>query len=155
MGQIQDSVEAFLARTEWGYERHPEEASLAVQIGGDNGRFTLYIEIDETRKQLVAYALCPVRCPHEKRAAMAELTARANWGLVLGNFDLDMDDGDIRFKTSADVEPYAFTPDCCAPILFPNVLTMDRYLPALMGVIYSDQPPAALIAKVEAAPPGA
>jgi hypothetical protein len=152
MGQIQDSVEAFLARVEWAYERHPEDTALAVQIGGDNGRFALYIEIDEGRKQIVAYSLCPVRCPAEKRAAMAELTSRVNWGLVLGNFDLDMDHGDVRFKTSADVEGFTFTPDCCAGILYPNVLTLDRYLPAIMGVIYGDQPPAVLVARVEAAP---
>lgn len=150
MTPIQDAVESFLTETGWGFERHASEPAVAVQIAGDNGRFSLYIQFDEGRKQLVAYALSPVRCPPARRGAMLELIARANWGLILGNFEMHLDTGDVRFKTSADVEAATFTPAGAAPILFPNVLSMDRYLPAIMAVIYSERSPEELVAEVEA-----
>ena len=38
--------------------------------------------------------------PPDHRAAVAELVARINNQFVLGNFDLDMDDGEIQYCTS-------------------------------------------------------
>lgn len=37
-------------------------------------------------------------------ASMAEFVCRANYGLVSGNFELDMRDGEIRFKRFAECE---------------------------------------------------
>jgi hypothetical protein len=35
---------------------------------------------------------------------VAEFLTRANSGMVIGNFELDFADGEIRYKTSIDVE---------------------------------------------------
>ncbi len=36
--------------------------------------------------------------------AVAEFITRANFGIVIGNFEIDFSDGEIRYKTSIDVE---------------------------------------------------
>ena len=46
----------------------------------------------------------PIRVAEEQRQIVAELLARINYGLNIGNFELDMTDGEIRYKTSIDVE---------------------------------------------------
>ena len=43
----------------------------------------------------------PVKAPEEKRGAVAAFLTRANYGLILGSFELDFDDGEIRFKVTA------------------------------------------------------
>ena len=65
---------------------------------------------------------------------MAEFIARANYGIVLGNFEIDFSDGEVRFKTSIDVEGSELTPALIEPVMYANVLTMDEYLPGLLAV---------------------
>ncbi len=47
------------------------------------------------------YTVFPVKAPEEKRGAVAAFLTRANYGLILGSFELDFDDGEIRFKVTA------------------------------------------------------
>lgn len=36
--------------------------------------------------------------------AVAEFIARGNFGIVIGNFEIDFSDGEIPYKTSIDVK---------------------------------------------------
>lgn len=83
---------------------------------------------------------------------VAEYLTRANYGLPLGNFEMDFSDGEVRFKTSLDVEgeEYMLTPAMIKSLVYSNVLTMDRYLAGMMAVIYGDASPEQEIAKAEA-----
>jgi hypothetical protein len=38
-----------------------------------------------------------------KQQTIAKFITRANYGMSLGNFELDFNDGEIRYKTSIDV----------------------------------------------------
>ena len=66
---------------------------------------------------------------------MAEFITRVNYGMVLGNFEMDYDDGEIRFKTSIDLEGAMLTDDLVKPLVYANCLMMDKYLPGIMQVI--------------------
>jgi hypothetical protein len=82
---------------------------------------------------------------------VAEFITRANYGLRIGNFELDFRDGEVRYKSSLDFEGETLTPGLVKFAIYPAVQTMDRYLPGLMGVIYGHKPRAEAIAEVEEA----
>ena len=42
---------------------------------------------------------CPIRADENSRLAAAEFLTRANYNMRNGNFELSMEDGEIRFKT--------------------------------------------------------
>ena len=71
---------------------------------------------------------------------MAEFIARANYDLLIGNFEMDFQDGEIRFKTSIDVEDAEdhFTSQIIRQMVYANVVTTDRYFPGVMKVIYDE-----------------
>jgi hypothetical protein len=48
---------------------------------------------------IVFHSICPFNVPAERRAAVAEFLSRVNHGLSLGNFEIDLDDGEVRLKT--------------------------------------------------------
>ena len=100
-------------------------------------------------EQFVFYVLAPVKAPEALRPAVAEFITRANYGLRIGNFELDYLDGELRYKSSLDFEGVALTPVLINSAIYPAVQTMDRYLPGLMEVIYGDRPPAAAVAAIE------
>src|SRR5438552_11284376 len=58
------------------------------------------IPIENERQQFLFYSLCPVRVPQQSRAAISEFVTRANSGLIIGNFEMDFADGEVRFRTS-------------------------------------------------------
>jgi hypothetical protein len=149
MGEILDTVIRFLHEDSWPYT--PIEGQPIIQTGfqGDNGQWTCYAQAREEHEQCIIYSACPVNVPENKRIAVAELLTRVNYGLIIGNFEMDFQDGEIRYKTSIDVQDEQLTPTLVRNIVYTNVMTMDRYLPAIMTVLYGSLSPAEAIAQVE------
>ena len=58
--------------------------------------------------------------------------------MFIGNFELDLSDGEIRFKTSVDLEGAEFTSTVFRNLLHTNLSTADRYYPGLMRMLWSD-----------------
>ncbi len=80
---------------------------------------------------------------------MAEFLTRANYGLIIGNFELDFGDGEIRYKTSLDVEGDRLSQASIKQLVYTSVLTMDQYLPGIEAVIKYGMNAEAAIALVE------
>jgi len=149
MGKILDAVTAYLDSDNWPYEKMEDEFVVRVLFRGDNAQFACFAQAREEQQQFVFYSICPVAVPEHKRPEIAEFITRANFDMVIGNFELDYEDGEVRFKTSIDVEGAELLSTLIKPILYANVLMMDQYLPGMMGVIYADKTPADAVAQVE------
>ena len=72
---------------------------------------------------------------------MAEYLTRANFNLRNGNFELNMSDGEIRFKTY--VHTGASTPDMNAArqAIFLPFLMIDRYGDGIIDVLFGFKTP--------------
>ncbi len=151
MSELLDSVREFLEKEGWPVLIVPDRPIAITRFEGENGTIEvqLYI-VDE--QSLVCYSVSPANVPAEKRQAIAEFTARANYGLILGNLELDMDSGQVRFKTSLQKMSGEITADLLGPLLYSNVLMMDRYLPGLLSVTYGNSTPAEAVARADAQP---
>ena len=95
------------------------------------------------------YTVAPVKVPEEVRSDVAEYLTRANYGLRIGNFELDYRDGEVRYKTSLDFEGAELLPPLIRNTVYPSVNTMDRYMPGLMSVIYGGKTPFEAIEDIE------
>jgi hypothetical protein len=142
-------ITRFLQEDDWPQTPVPGQPMIQTRFEGENGRWACLVQAREEQTQCVVYSLCPVKVPDDKLQAMAELLTRANYGLVIGNFEMDFRDGEVRYKTSIDFEGDQLSTALVRQLLYANVLTMDRYLPAIMRVIHADVSPAEAIAKVE------
>jgi len=145
MGQILETVLKFFSDDEWPFSRLGERPILRTGFAGDNGEWTCYAQVQEEQERFIFYSVCPVKAPEEKRPAMAEFLTRVNYGLVIGNFEMDFSDGEIRSKTSADFEGDRASVAVIKTLVYANVLTMDLYLPGIMSVLYGDVSPAQAI----------
>ncbi|RLC76114.1 MAG: hypothetical protein DRI81_10635 [Chloroflexi bacterium] len=149
MGQILETVLKFFSDDEWPFSRLEERPILRTGFAGDNGEWTCYAQVQEEQERFIFYSVCPVKAPEEKRPAMAEFLTRVNYGLVIGNFEMNFSDGEIRSKTSADFEGDRASVAVIKNLVYANVLTMDLYLPGIMSVLYGDVSPAQAITQVE------
>ncbi|NEQ30985.1 MAG: YbjN domain-containing protein [Leptolyngbya sp. SIO4C5] len=76
-------------------------------------------------------------------------TPRTHTWRTVGNFELDFSDGEIRYKTSLDVEGDRLSQASIKQLVYTNVFTMDRYLPGIEAVIKYGTNAEAAIALVE------
>jgi hypothetical protein len=134
---------------DWPFTQVEDDTALSLAFKGENGQWMCYARAKEAKEQFVFYSISPVNAPDEKRLAIAEFLTRANYGLSIGNFELDFTDGEIRYKTSIDVEGAELTPALVRSLVYTNVMTMDTYLSGIMAVIYGNYSPADAIAHIE------
>jgi hypothetical protein len=126
---------------DWGYSEAQGRPILRAQFSGKNAEWTCFLHAEERFQQFIFYSECPKIAPGPRRHAVAEFLMRVNFSLTVGNFEIDPDDGHIRFRTSIDVEGLAEVPrSLIASVVMTNVATMDRFYPGIEGVLGGGAP---------------
>ncbi len=150
--QILEEIIDFFTEDNWPFTKIKGEPVLLTAFQGENGKWTCYAKARVEQQQFVFYSVCPVNAPENKRLAIAEFLTRANSGMIIGNFELDFADGEIRYKTSIDVKGDFLSFELIKQLVYANVTMMDEYLPGIISVIDSDVLPEDAIAQIEGQP---
>ncbi|MEP6519602.1 YbjN domain-containing protein [Microcoleus vaginatus] len=148
-GQIFEEIINFFKLDEWPFYQIEGKPNLQMAFQGENGKWTCYARARVEQEQFLFYSICPVNAPDSKRMAIAEFLTRANSGTIIGNFELDFTDGEIRYKTSIDVQGDSLSFELIKQLVYANVTMMDQYLPGIMSVIYGEVEPKDAIAQIE------
>lgn len=128
-------------------EINPNVIHLGFQ--GKSCSWQVYLQVRPVQYQLVIYSVSPINAPVAQIERVMEFITRANYGMIMGNFELDYSDGEIRYKTSLDVENDELSVELIRNIFAANVLIMDRYMQGVLSVIYGKLDPKAAIQKLE------
>jgi hypothetical protein len=118
-------------------------------VQNETNRWFCYAEVLEDSQQFVFYSVCPIKIPHVKRLAVAEYIARANYGLVIGNFELDFDYGEVRCKTSAIMPQAVLEVASTRLLILTNLALMAKYQPGFLAVAYSEKSAMEAVTQVE------
>jgi hypothetical protein len=149
MGRIYDAMVKWFKEDEWNFQEHEDRSYIAMGVDGENANWRCYAQADEEREIYIFYAVSPVKVPENKREDVAEYVTRANYGMRIGNFELDYSDGEIRYKTSVDVEGSEVITPLIRQCVAAALSTADRYFPGLAGMLYANMTPAEAIAQIE------
>jgi hypothetical protein len=131
---IYDALRQHFAATGLDVDEHADQGWLATEGFGEHGRWLLVAQAYEHLGQAAIYSVMPEKVADEHRTAMAVLLARINSGLVLGNFEIDLTDGEVRCKASIDFGGAEPTQEQLRPLSATALLQFDKYLPALRAV---------------------
>ena len=148
-GPILKAVAQFLTDDDWKFRKVEDQPVLTLGFKGENGSWRCFAQAKEEQERFIFYSAMESNVPPENRDAVAEFITRANYGMIMGNFELDYNDGEVRYKTSIDIEGGELTSQMIKSLIYVNVMMMDRYLPGIMSVIYAGTDPAEAVAKVE------
>lgn len=91
-----------LKSKELKYSVQKDVIILNMDISGVIGKATIIIDILD--KAYVTYTVMSSKVDEKHRALVAEYLHRANYGLLFGNFEMDYNDGEIRYKLITDCE---------------------------------------------------
>jgi hypothetical protein len=149
MDSVYDLLMGFFERDGW--QCHRLEAYNAIEMGvaGDNGNYRMVALVDTERSIVRFLTFVEGRVPETRRREVMEFLTRANYGLLLGNFELDLSDGEVRFKCALDVEESELSYKQYHNMLYVSLATMDRYYPGLQRVVQGSADAAAAIADIE------
>jgi len=117
-------------------EGRPEVVGIAL-VYSEEGRFVFYLEFRE-------------RCSEARIGDVVDFITRANFGLTIGNFEMDIETGVIRFKSSID---YQGTPLAAAMVrraILSAMEAVEIYEPGLVRVLAEGVSARTAIEEVEA-----
>ena len=119
-----------------------EEKSLRFQLFGDHANMDVAIRVSEDDHMAQFFITLPFRVSNEKmRPLAAEYLARAQYGLVVGCFETDMRDGEVRYHITHLMEDHTIGDKMIGRLFQTGMSTFDRYIPGLMQVIYGGNNP--------------
>ena len=131
-----------------------ENSTVAFRLGGHRGTYECFVFVEEEMEQVGCTCALSFRAPEDRRLALAEAVTRANWGLRLGGFDLDLSDGEVRVRIGVDVEGGLFAATMMHNMIGMSLGMCDRYQDAFLRVVYGGMEPAVAIAEAEREPGG-
>ena len=98
MFNMLDQVRDFMDRDDWHYEFDAGRNAIIAGVSLKCKLHSLKLFIVFNERGYTCMAVCPMKADEETRAATVEYITRANYGLRNGNFEVDMNDGEIRYK---------------------------------------------------------
>jgi hypothetical protein len=147
--ELYDRLVEFFKRDGFQVRLIPHHQAVEMLVSGEHGSFRLIALADEERSIVRYLVFLEGKIPEPRRREVMEFLTRANYGLLLGNFEMDLSDGEVRFRCSATMEGAELSYEQHRNMLYVSVGIMDRYLPGLQRVVQGTADPAAAIADIE------
>jgi hypothetical protein len=147
MSEIPETAPAFSAITRFlesrglDYFPHAKENRVGFTLGSAQADYRFSIRITGALEHLEYIACCPFRIRKELRSSVAELIARANFGMLDGKFEIDMNDGEVRFHLVHALGDGELSVKMVERLYRACVFTLDRYIPAFMQHIHAGYTP--------------
>jgi hypothetical protein len=147
-----EAVKAFMRDAKWRpqvLQETPDFYACRVKFDDDFPIVSCLLELYIDQQQFVCYLNYEPSVPQEKIAVVSEFLARVNYGMKIGNFEIDFADGSVRYKSSvcfAGVELGKFLVHNTVIVALNSV---QPYSEAYLSVLNDDMSPEAAIATVE------
>ncbi len=142
----------FFEKQGWSHHQSDDKSAIQINITGKNGRWVCMAVADVEGESVAFISLFPSRALPQKQAACAELLMRINFGLKHGAFEMDFEDGEIRFRTALPIAPAEVTPAMIERMVGSNLLTCDAFYDPIMRVLHGGSSPKEALAKEEEKP---
>lgn len=152
---IANAINNFLTADDWHFSFDDQRGlfKFGLCLKGKIKKINYIIDVKED--EYIAYAISPLGADEDDEkmmATMAEFVCRANYGLKSGNFELDMRDGEIRFKSFVDCDGITPTAEMVRNSIHCPAAMFDRYGAGLVDIIFSNASAKDAIAKCEKSP---
>ncbi|WP_141211659.1 YbjN domain-containing protein [Pseudanabaena sp. SR411] len=138
MISLYDSMIRFFEEDGWYHKPFKNIHAIRLPFKGATADWACIAQVQEENRLFVFYSVCPVKTTPENRLAVSEFIMLANYGMLIGNFEMDMSDGEIRFKTSVGLGQLDWSDELAKVAVYTNVFSMNQYLSGLLKVMGGD-----------------
>ncbi|MDA8229040.1 MAG: YbjN domain-containing protein [Desulfitobacterium hafniense] len=128
----------FLVDDGWEFEFDDRNEIFRLEVSGLNSEFICFIIADEEQESLICNTYIHEQIPFHKRSEICEFMNRLNYELANGNFEMDMEDGEVRFRTYLDLEGSQPSKEQVLNLIWTGSQIFDTYFPGFMKIINED-----------------
>ncbi len=123
------------------YRLHDDVGMVCADFQGEVGTYRVVASVDEEAGLFEVFGCSPIRVPEGARPAIAETIIRANYGLRMGKLEMDYADGKLRYQLACPLVDEELDDLVISRSFAAVLMTLDRYLPAILSVIYGNDLP--------------
>ena len=148
MGFIMDSMREFFNEEGWPVTKIGDYPALSMTYGGKDDAWPCIAQAVEDEGLFLFYSSCPVNATEDKRAALGLFLSYANYTSYVGGFELNEEDGDIRYRTELSIKCIdekllsqgKVFQQLMHNVIYANLQNMDLYLPSIKEVLRGKDP---------------
>jgi hypothetical protein len=132
-----EHVASYLDANDWRYSSDAERHYYSMSCRIKEATVRVVIDVFETEewRRIMTFSIYPIFVPENRRLSVLEALNRINHSLVYGNFEMDMADGEIRFRTTVESEA-DIQESMIERVLNGNLSLSDKHFGALMAVTF-------------------
>lgn len=138
---IANAVCDFLNEDDWHFSFDQERGifKFGLRLKGKLKKINYIVDIKDD--EYLVYAISSLGADEEDSemmANMAEFICRANYGLKMGNFELDFDDGEVRFKVHVLCKGITPTAEMIKRSIYCPASMFKRYGSGIVDIIFGN-----------------
>lgn len=134
---IADAINSFLTEDDWNYTFDDQRGlfKFNLKIKGRIKKVSYIIAVKDD--DYIVYTASPLGADDDKTmAVMAEFICHVNYGVKNGNFELDMMDGEIRYKCFVDCEGITPSKEMIRNSIYCPAAMFNRYGPGIVDILF-------------------
>jgi hypothetical protein len=119
------------------FRASPKKKRIKLNLCRRHALYSCNLQITHEDSVFQIHLSYPVFAKDEKmRPAVTEFFTRANYGLVIGNFEMDMRDGEVRYHIGHVIVDGQLDDDTITHLISTALFTADRYFPSFMQLLF-------------------
>lgn len=145
---IVDYLKQYLQDKQWHYTYYQPKSSdsqqshhLSLRMKNKQIDCGYLFRVQEGNSLLAVYGILPFLIPESHRSAAMLLITQINYDMLIGNLEMDVEDGEIRYKNAIDVEVIGID-DEIIEYLLQSIIAMTTVAYEIFSDLVSTQDPA-------------
>jgi len=145
---IVDCLKQYFNDKQWHYTHYRPKTNdsqkshhLSLRMRHKQINCGYLFRVQEKNKLLAIYGILPFLIPETHQSAAILLITQINYDMLIGNLEMDVNDGEIRYKNAIDVEAVGIDNEIIDHLL-QNVVAMTTVANELFGNLINNQDPA-------------
>lgn len=134
--QIANKLISYIEDKEYRYTFDRENGVIRMNFNCKGKLSSVRLLVDVRSCYFICYGCIDMKASEDHRKEVAEYLTRANYGLSFGNFELDMRDGEIRYKMTVDCDHCILSDEMISSALYIPIQSFERYGDELVKVIF-------------------
>ena len=145
---IVDCLKQYFDNKQWHYTHYRPKTNdsqqshhLSLRMRHKQVNCGYLFRIQEKNKLLAIYGILPFLIPESHQNAALLLITQINYDMLIGNLEMDINDGEVRYKNAIDVEAVGIDHDIIEHLL-QSVVAMTTVANELFGDLINNRDPA-------------
>ncbi len=145
---IVDCLKQYFSDKQWHYTHYRPKTNdsqqshhLSLRMRHKKIDCGYLFRVQEKNKLLAIYGILPFLIPESHQSAALLLITQINYDMLIGNLEMDVNDGEIRYKNAIDVEAVGIDTEIIEHSL-QSVVAMTTVASELFGDLINNQDPA-------------